>query len=55
MKKPIEEPLKPSGVDLANGGGFEEHRQFKKYLSDYKIIVFDGLYPDRVMFRRNSL
>jgi len=42
-------------VDLSNGGAFEEFQQFQQYLSDYKIIVFDGFYPDRVMFSGNSL
>jgi hypothetical protein len=47
--------LKASGVDLSNGGGLEELRQFQQHLSDYKIIVFDGLHPDRLMFSGNSL
>jgi len=42
-------------VDLSNGGGLEELRQFQEYLSDYKNIVFDGLYANRVMFSGNSL
>ena len=42
--------MKASGVDLSNGGGYEELRQFQDQLSDYQIIVFDGLNPDRVMF-----
>ena len=36
-------------------GGLEELEQFREYLSDYKIVVFDGLNPDRVMFTGNSL
>jgi len=36
-------------------GVSEELRQFQEYLSDYKIIVFDDLYPDRIMFSGNSL
>ena len=55
LKEPVEELVKASGVDLSNGGGFKELQQFQEYLSDYKIIVFDGLYPDRVMFSGNSL
>jgi len=42
-------------VDLSNGEGFEEIQQVRQYLSDYKSIVLDGLYPDRVMFSGNSL
>ena len=55
LKKPTEDLLNASGVDLTNGGGVEELRQFQAYLSDYKIIVFDGLRPDRVIFSGNSL
>jgi len=55
LKKPFEEILKASGVDLSNCGVFEELRQFQEYLSDYKIIVFDGLYPNMVMFSGNSI
>jgi hypothetical protein len=53
--KPFEELLDVSGVDLTNGGGLEDLQQFQEYLTDYKIIVFDGLKPDRVMFSGNSL
>jgi hypothetical protein len=48
LKKPVEELLKASGTDLTNGGGLEELQKFQKYISDYKIIVFDGLKPDRL-------
>jgi len=54
LKKPVEDLLKASGVDLSNGGSFEEIRQFQDHLSDYEFIVFDGLNPDRVMFGGNS-
>jgi len=55
LKKPVEDLLDASGVDLANGGVFQERWQFQEHLSDYKIIVFDGLNTDRVMFSGNSL
>ena len=55
MKQPDENLLNASGVDLSNGGGFEELEQFQEYLSDYKNVVFDGLNPDKVMFSGNSL
>jgi hypothetical protein len=54
MKKPVEELLKASGVNLSKGGGFHELQQFQEYLSDYKI-VYDGLNPDRVMFSGNAV
>jgi hypothetical protein len=48
-KKPVEELLKASGVDLSDGGDLEELQQFQKYLPDYKIIVYDGLSPDKLI------
>jgi hypothetical protein len=55
LEKPVEELLKASGVDLSDGGGLEEIEQFQDYLSDYKIIVYDGLSPDRLIFSGNSI
>jgi hypothetical protein len=45
-KEPVQDLLNAPGVDLSNGGGFRELEHFQEYLSDYKIIVFDGLHPD---------
>jgi hypothetical protein len=55
MKRPVQDILTASGVDLINGRGFKELKQFQNYLSDYKVIVYDGLHPDRVIFSGNSL
>ena len=55
MKKLVEEFLEASGIGLCNGEGFQELRQFQEHLLDYKIIVFDGFNPDRVMFSGSSL
>ena len=55
MKQPVQDLLTASGFDLTNGGGFKELEQFQNYLSGYKIIVYDGLSPDRVLFSENSL
>ena len=54
LKKPVEDLLKASGVDLSNCGGLEELEQFQDYLADYKIVVFDRLSPDRLIFSGNS-
>ena len=54
LKKAVDD-LMASGVDLSNGGGFRELQQFQEHLSDYKMIVFDGLNPDRYMFSGNSI
>ncbi len=50
----VDELLNASGVDLYNGEGLEELQQFQDYLSDYKIIVYGGLSPDRLVFTGNS-
>jgi hypothetical protein len=50
LHKPVQNLLNASGVDLSNGGGFRELEEFQQYLSDYKIVVFDGLHTDGVMF-----
>ena len=55
LKQPVQDILNASGVDLTNGGGLNELEKFQNYLSDYKIIVYDGLNPDRVIFSGNSL
>jgi len=55
LKRPVEDLLSASGVDLTNGGGFKELEQFQNYLSGYKFILYDGLSPDRFIFSRNSL
>jgi len=33
---------------LTNGGGLKKLEKVQNYLSDYKIMVDDGLSPDRV-------
>ena len=55
MKQPVEYLLKASDVNLNNGGGLKEIEHFKIYLSGYKIIVYDDLTPDGVIFSGNSL
>ena len=54
LKKPVADLLKYSGFDISNGGGFEEFGRFQDHISDYQIIVFDGLETDRIMFSGNS-
>jgi hypothetical protein len=55
LDEPVDEILKASGVDLSNGGGLQELQQFQPHLSDYKVIVYDGLSPDRLIFSGNSV
>ena len=54
LKQPVQDLLNASGVNLTNGGSFKELEQFQNYLLDYKIIMYDGLSPDRVLFIGNS-
>jgi hypothetical protein len=55
IKKPVEDLLKASGVDLSNGGSLQELAQFQEYLSDNKIVVFSGLSTDKFIFTGNSV
>jgi hypothetical protein len=55
LEKPVKELLRSSGVDLSQGGGIEELRQFQEFLSGFKIVVYDGLSPERVIFTGNSI
>ena len=55
MKQPVQDLSSVSDIDLTNCGGFKELEQFQNYLSDYKIIVYVGLIPDRGLFSGNSL
>jgi len=42
-------------VNLSNGGSLQELAQFQEYLSDYKIVVFSGLSPDKIIFTGNTV
>ena len=50
LKQPVQDQISGSGIDLTNGGGFKILEQFQDYLSNYKINVYDGLRPDRILF-----
>jgi len=53
MKTPVENLLKASGVDLSNGGDFEELGQIQEHLSDKNsfICLIKARY---IMFTGNS-
>jgi hypothetical protein len=55
LEQPVEELLKASGVDLSDGGGLEGLRVFQECHPDSRIIVYDGLSPDRPICSGNSL
>ena len=55
LKKPVYAFLETSGVCLSIVGRLEELWHFQEYISDYKIVVVNGLNPDKFMFSGNSL
>jgi len=55
LKQPVEDLFNTSGVNFLSSGGIKEIEHFQNYLSDYKIIVYNRLGPDRVIFSGNSL
>jgi len=55
FENPVQILLNASSVDLNNGGGPNELELFQNYFSEYKIIVYGGLNPDKVIFNGNSL
>jgi hypothetical protein len=42
--------LEETGINLDNGGGIPELTRFQEHYSDYKIVVYTGLYCDSSMF-----
>ena len=55
LKQPVQDLLNTSGDNLTNGSVFKELELFQNYLFGHKIIAYDGLSPDRVLFSVNSL
>jgi len=55
LNQPVQDLVSASGINFTNDGCLDELEQFQNYLSDYKILVYDGLNPDRVIFSGNSL
>jgi hypothetical protein len=55
LAEPVSELLKASSVDLTNGCNIPELQQFQAHLPDYKIVVYEGFSPDRLIFSGNSL
>ena len=51
----VEDLLIASGVYLFNGGGLEKLQHFQVHISDYKIIVYEELSPNRLISTGNSL
>jgi hypothetical protein len=46
----VRQLLEETGINLDNGGGIPELARFREHFSDYKIVVYTGLYCDSIMF-----
>ena len=42
--------LQQTGIDLTSGGGILEHNSFKEHFRDYKIVEYQGLGCDDIMY-----
>jgi hypothetical protein len=42
--------LETTGIDLSNGGGLPELTSFQEHFCDYKIVVYDGLNCNSLLF-----
>ena len=42
--------LETTGIDLTNGGGIPELIRFQDHFHGYKILVYDGLHCDSILF-----
>jgi hypothetical protein len=42
--------LQTTGIDLSNGGGIPELVRFQDHFWDYKIVVYEGLHCESLMF-----
>ena len=46
----VQSLLKRTGIDVTNGDGIPELSRFQEYFRDYKIVVYQGLGFDDIMF-----
>ena len=46
----VQNLLQTTGISLANGGGIAELTQFQHHFANYRIVVYDGLHCDQIMF-----
>jgi len=42
--------LETTGIDLTNGGGIPEIIRFQEHFREYKIVVYDNLHSDSILF-----
>jgi len=46
----VQSLLQETGIELTRGGGIPEHNMFQEHFGDYKIVVYQGLRGDDIMF-----
>ena len=46
----VQSLLQETGIDLTRGGGIPELNRFQEHFRDYKIVVYQGLRCDEIMF-----
>jgi hypothetical protein len=46
----VDRLLKTTCIDLSNGADMPELTRFQEHFRDYKIVVYDGLYCDSILF-----
>jgi len=46
----VQSLLQQTGIDLANGGGIYELNRCQEHFQDYKIVVYQSLGCDDIMF-----
>jgi hypothetical protein len=46
----VQQLLETTGINLDNGAGIPELTRFRKHFNDYRIVVYEGLTCDQIMF-----
>jgi hypothetical protein len=46
----VDRLLEVAGIDLTEGGGYPELARFQEHYKDYRIVVYDGLDCDSIMY-----
>jgi hypothetical protein len=46
----VQNLLQTTGIDLRNGGGIPELTRFQEHFKDYRIVVYEGLICDQILF-----
>ena len=51
----VQHLLETTRIDLQNGGGIDELRRFQDHFTEYRIVVFEGLDCEDVIFDGKSI